>query len=478
MPVGRPVTRKVPAALRARLGELFRGRGQHLATNPKNKYIAFEVRTDGRSIFTLYTSGKLVSTVRADDGDGALLEHELCRLLGAAPVAPAREAPVAASVGDAQRLAGLDETGTGELLGLAIVAGAAFPRELAPAVAKVAGHVETKTSRAASGWERLGEALAALRRDGLSITALPIPNRLFDTYSKNGLLDLTYLRVVANLLAASQFEPQGLHLALDDYGAGRLLQGACRGWSGVGAEVALVNKADDRFLAARVASVWARSARARELAGLAGDVDDGPLGSGNPGHPATRAWLRARARVGAPWPSFVKTSFSTVRRLQHQELVTKLRVPALDQLLGEAGAAALSAGRLELEGLSLPAASGGRLSSLTLSPQGACAEDCAAAGFLPLLFGGLVLDDVGDDLPLLDQLLERESGLASAWRVLVGPELDPDDPEARALLTAHRRGVIQLEPTREADPSERAHAHGALRLTRGGERSGFCALLS
>jgi ribonuclease HII len=477
MTVGRPVTRTVPPALRDDLGALFAARGHTLAKNPKNRYVAFEVRTAAKSIFTLYTSGKLVSTVRDGDPEGLILEDELANRLGTPAERPAAKAP-APGVGDAERLAGLDETGTGELLGSALVSGAAFPRELADAVAAVAGHVETKTSRAPSGWERLGDALAALRGDGLILTTLPIPNRLFDLYSKNALLDLTYVRVVANLIAAGAGAYAGMHLAVDDFGAGRLLRTAARGWAAEGAGVDLGTKADDRHLSARVASVWARSGRAREMLGIADDVDDGPIGTGNPGHYQTKAWLRRRAAVGGGWPSFVKASFSTVRKLDRMELVTKRKVPTLDALLGADGAAALAGGRLPLEGLVLPSGDGAELGHLSVDVHGACEPSCPAAPFLPLLFGGLVLDDVMQDLGRLDELLHRETGLASGWRVLAGPDLDPEEPGTRTLLAAHRRGVIQLEPTAQADGAERASMHGALRLVTKQARGAFCAVLT
>ena len=459
-----PQTRNVPPALRDQLAPLFTVRGHSLLTNPKNRYIAFEVRTDGRSIFTLYTSGKLVTTVRDGDGEGLLLDDELNTLLGGAAAPREARSPTPLTPGTAPLLAGLDETGTGEIIGSALIGGALLPRALESRVSAVAGHVETKSSRTTGGWERLGEELAGLRAEGLIISLLPVPNRLFDAWSKNGLLDLAYVRAVSNLFAAHGAATEGMHLAIDDYGAGPLLRGAARAWSGAGIDVALQTKADDRYLAARAASVYARAGRARELLGLESDIDDGPLGSGNPGHPATRAWLRRHARGGRPWPSFVKASFSTVRSMRGLEPVEKSRVPALDALLGDAGAAGLVSGRLPLDALALPVGSGAPLRGLTLDRRGRSAARCPAAPFLPLLFGGLVLDPLADDLDLLDDLLDREAGLASGWRVLLGPEPDVDHPATRSLLNAHRRGVIQLEPTRQADPVERAVAHGALLL--------------
>ncbi|MBM3984248.1 MAG: hypothetical protein FJ296_00925, partial [Planctomycetes bacterium] len=85
-PVTRDVSRPQAAALRAALA----AHGHRLLTNPKNPYIAAEVRTEGRSILTLYTSGKLVLTQRDGDAAGAALAALVDEVCGAAPGASAR----------------------------------------------------------------------------------------------------------------------------------------------------------------------------------------------------------------------------------------------------------------------------------------------------------------------------------------------------------------------------------------------------
>lgn len=480
--MNRPVTRVVPGRQRKALSDLFSGRGHTLAKNPKNRYIAFEVRTAGRSIFTLYTSGKLVCTVRAEDGEGLLLEDDLAALLGTP--AAAREQTTAAADQSSEWLLGADETGTGELLGAAIVGACLLPNSAADAAAAVAGHVETKSSRTDSGWRKLAEQLAGLGSDGLLSTAVTIPNRLFDEYSKNALLDLTYIRVVADLLGAAGRAPlsdlTGMQIVLDDYGAGRLLQSAVKAWAGRGALVRVETKADDRYLAPRLASVWARAARSREMTGLADEVDDGPLGSGNAGHPITLSWLRRRAARSKGWPAFVKASFKTVRNIDGLEPVTKRPFPALHQLLDRDSAQSLLQGHLDLTRVRLPLPKGKACASLLVDPEGRILEpDPAPLGssFLPLLFGGLVLDLPDMPLELLDRLLDRQDGLASGWRVLTGPEFDQDDPICLALMRAHTAGVLQLSPTRLEDPRERALQHGALRLCAEPDDGAFHLLL-
>lgn len=467
-------TRTLPEPDVPRLRALMEARGHTLRTNPKNRYIAFEARTDGKSIFTLYTSGKLVSTVREGDAEGLLVEEQIAALAGEGATAGSRVAAPAAAEPVSREgiawLAGADETGTGEIIGTSLLAAACLPASAARAVHAVAGAVETKTSRAASGWEKLGQQLAGLRGEGLVLSLLPVSNRLFDGWSKNGLLDVAYVRLVADLIAAAGLRTHerwdDLQLVIDDYGVGAALRAAARQWTARGARLQIMPKADDKDLATRTASVWARSARAREMQGLKAQ-EDLPIGTGNPGHRETKRWLSVRAKSGLGWPSFVKASFKTVRVLDGMDPVEKERMPALSELLDEDGVASL------LSGVPDPAVlrvlvHGEPVQRIELDVHGKLPGGGApppAIELLPVLAGPLVLDD---DLPLetLDALLDRETGLASTQRILVGPALDPDDAHDRTLLAAHMTGAVHLQPTDQADADERAAAHAGLRVTR------------
>ena len=525
LPVDRPITHEVSPAQAQRLRALFAARGHALTTNPKNEYIAFEVRTPGRSIFTLYTSGKFVCTARAGDPEGAVLFAELTALLGGAAPAARRagkadvpgardgaagegaasgavrgssDAPAGTRRGIAHGarrglswLAGVDETGTGELLGGAVLAGALMPAPLAETVAAVAGHVETKASRAASGWESLGAQLAGLAPQGLHLSSLPIPNRLFDAWSKNGLLDLAYVRLVGDLLAGAGLSRaeslDGLELVVDDYGTGPLLADAVEAWRGRGMHVLVETRADDRHLAARIASVVARAHRSREKTGLDRTVPDGPLGTGNAGHGVTLRWLRRRAaaRDHAPgrWPPFVKTSFRTVRSIDGLPEVVKRRLPPLRELLDDESAHDVLRGRLDVSRAVLRGASGTPLRAFSVTARGELREPsppCLAWDLLPLLCGGIVLDDSVCGPETLETLLEPETGLLAGWRVLVGPQDDESSPAASgaaevraaraatllALAASHAAGQLMAVPTAVSDPLERARRHAAVLLSR------------
>lgn len=486
--VDRPVTRSLTPSQAAALRASLAARGHALAKNPKNPYIAFEVRTDGRSIVTLYTSGKLVCTLRSGDAEGAGLGALVAELCGEAPgeagaaAAPARGNGVAQGTRpDLAWLMGADETGTGELLGRAVVAGVALQPAAAPALAELAGHVETKAGRAASGWETLDERLRGL--PGIRPSVLPIPNRLFDAWSKNGLLDLAYVRLANDLFAAAGLGAgrpagalRGVELAIDDYGAGELLVRAIATWRGDGAHVVLQHRADDEHLAARAASVLARAARSREFEGLKAEATDGSLGTGNAGNAATLRWMRRRAeqvRAGTAWPSFVKTSFRTARELVGLPEVEKRRVPPLQHLLDAESADAFVRGRLELRGAAFRWGDD-TTCRFVVRPDGTLVEPRASVAYelLPMLVGGVVLADELEsaarrDPGVLDALLDRDRGLLSGWRLLVGPARDEADPLLVTLARAHRAGIVEVVPREERDASRRARESGALVLQAG-----------
>ncbi len=504
--MNRPVTRSVTRAQAARLREVLAARGHRLATNPKNPYIAFEVRTDGRSIVTLYTSGKLVSTVREGDAEGFALGAEIDALLGgtAGGPAPAASEPLASEPArsrsrtraptlaegrgtrpDLTLLLGCDETGTGELLGRAVVGGAAVPPARTETLAALVAHVDTKVSRAASGWEALDERLRGVPE--LQLVTLPVPNRLFDAWSKNGLLDLCYVRVVGDLLAACGLGAgrpgnglSGVELVIDDYGAGSLLTQAVTAWRGDGAHVLLQPKADDEHLAARAASVAARAARAREFEGLQAEITDGPLGTGNAGHPQTLRWMKRRASAGRGWPSFVKASFRTARDILGQPEAEKRRVPHPSRLMDGDSAADFLRGRLDVgtaawrcdpAGTALVREFHVRADGSLIAPA-----NCLAWDFLPLLTSGIVLapgleQAARRDPGLLAPLLDREHGLLADWRVLVGPTQSADDPQLVTLARAHRAGIVTVQATEQAEPRERAARSGAVAL-RAGRKAG------
>ena len=73
-------------------------------------------------------------------------------------------------------------------------------------------------------------------------------------------------------------------------------------------------KADARFPVVGAASMFAKVGRDEALAQA--DAAWGPLGSGYPSDPVTRAWLAERLASGAPLPPIVRTRWGTLDALR------------------------------------------------------------------------------------------------------------------------------------------------------------------
>lgn len=84
-------------------------------------------------------------------------------------------------------------------------------------------------------------------------------------------------------------------------------------------ELVIEPKADHTYPVVGAASIFAKTTRDDALAAWA-DAH-GPLGSGYPSDPKTRAWLTAWAASREPWPPFVRTRWQTVRDLAQTTLL-------------------------------------------------------------------------------------------------------------------------------------------------------------
>lgn len=78
-------------------------------------------------------------------------------------------------------------------------------------------------------------------------------------------------------------------------------------------------KADHTYPMVGAASIFAKTTRDARLADH--DAAHGPLGSGYPSDPVTRAWLHSWAGTDKAWPPFVRTRWQTVQDLGQRSLL-------------------------------------------------------------------------------------------------------------------------------------------------------------
>ena len=82
-------------------------------------------------------------------------------------------------------------------------------------------------------------------------------------------------------------------------------------------DITVAKKADSLYPVVSAASICAKVTRDRELEEL--EISrDLPSGSGYPGDPKTKAWLRQHIDAVFGFPSAVRFSWSTARTLLHQ----------------------------------------------------------------------------------------------------------------------------------------------------------------
>lgn len=202
------------------------------------------------------------------------------------------------------RVLGIDEAGRGCVLGDLFVAGFVVD-DVDPAALAAAGATDSKRLSP----RRREAARAALSALGRPLFA-PITVAQIDTGNLNELEE----RAVAQII----LEAQPDRVVLDALGSpaaqpavrARLLQ-AIRPLQ---PEILIEPKADQNHPVCGAASIFAKTERDRALAEIQAQV--GPLGSGYPSDPKTRAFLVAHARTGAPWPAFVRTRWATVAALR------------------------------------------------------------------------------------------------------------------------------------------------------------------
>lgn len=253
--------------------------------------------------FTMYVTGSLVNN-QATDEAALELRKKIDGLAGAR-----------FKTTGARMCFGLDETGTGEVLGDAVLCCVGYPRDIAKEVEDTIGQTNPKQRKTFEHWDEMFAGIDALRGEGLEFQTRIIPPKYFDMYDRNKTMDLCYRTLLSvSMLGKNASE---CSIVLDDYCRGNGLSGYMNELSNQGAKIIVENQADDSYLEARLASILAKITRERIMKKIRENfvIGDLPTGSGNTSDYRTVAWLGAWKISGRPWPPFVRTSYPQVRRL-------------------------------------------------------------------------------------------------------------------------------------------------------------------
>ena len=204
------------------------------------------------------------------------------------------------------RLLGIDEAGRGCVLGSLVVG--AYLTEHPEETLRAAGAGDskrmsmTRREQARSRLESLGEMHVR------EITAAQIDAGNLNTLEEEAIVSILQQTRPDEVRIDALGPPSGIPRVIERLQAALDFQPT---W-------VMQPKADHTFAVVGAASIVAKTTRDRALAAL--DAEHGPLGSGYPSDPVTRAWLLELARARQPWPHFVRTRWGTVQTLSQQAM--------------------------------------------------------------------------------------------------------------------------------------------------------------
>ena len=216
------------------------------------------------------------------------------------------------------RYIGFDECGKGEIFGDMVLCGAELSDENYESVKEMLKTADTKRRKTMSAWVSIGRSLDDIGV-GKQITRLsPRDVRQGETART---MDNTYMNLIDRMNPDSD-----TRITVDDYNIGRGFKSYL---DSLGCEVIVEHGADNNYTEVRTASVLAKAAHAVMMSTICSNTEyevHGCLpGSGNCGDSETKRWLSEWCNSNRPWPSFVKTWWSPVRKLEAKKQIVKFQ---------------------------------------------------------------------------------------------------------------------------------------------------------
>lgn len=209
------------------------------------------------------------------------------------------------------RVLGLDEAGRGCVLG-ALIVGAFLWEEEDQAPLRAAGADDSK-ALSASRRVDVKERLAGMGTGRV----YRVPATAIDDGNINQLEEAAFVALVRELAPDRVYLDAPVH-------PGGIPRLRARLIAATGVKDWIVEpKADSTYPVVGAASIFAKVTRDAELAAIEAEcvaAGQGPLGSGYPSDPVTRAWLVARMREDRALPAFVRTRWGTIENLRQQGL--------------------------------------------------------------------------------------------------------------------------------------------------------------
>jgi ribonuclease HII len=311
----------------------------------RNQYEIWRIKFSD-STFTYYSKGTLFSTPSSSK-DPSVFEawEKIDSFVGQRYIPSAKDF-----------LVGLDETGKGEVIGHTILTGVIFPNELFREIDLLVGPADTKVRHKFEYWDEIFEKLDNLRSIGLNFIVEKIPPWHVDKYNLNKIMDISYQRILSNLLRRATINR--CRVVLDDYGVGPTLVRFLNFLEKQGSEILISSNSEDKYLEVKTASLISKRIREGVIKAineaLEFQIKRLSVGSGNAGDKQTLEWLNKWYSLGKEWPWFVKRSYRTIWEIEGRVgKPTKSIPPIREELLSKEFLEQFNEGNLSIQSLSL-----------------------------------------------------------------------------------------------------------------------------
>ena len=305
----------------------------------KNKYQVWRLKI-GKSIFDLFTNGTLYNN-QATSEEVIELKEKLSEFSESNLLSTGKSV-----------LIGLDETGKGEVFGHEVLCGVIFPSSISNELEEIIGLADTKSRKTFEYWDNLFSKIDFLRGKGLDFIIQTIPPWHIDKFHINKIMDIVYKKIISEISRNTPLDQTSI--VIDNYQIEDNLNSFLNSLSRKGVKTIIEEKADDKYLEAKLASILAKREREKIMKGINErfKIDGLVAGSGNVTDPNTVKWLSAWKQSNQPWPWFVKQSFSTIRKLDGKiGKVKKIDPPIKHELISSEARSLFDEGKLSTESL-------------------------------------------------------------------------------------------------------------------------------
>ncbi|MGD1834270.1 MAG: hypothetical protein ACPKQO_00930 [Nitrososphaeraceae archaeon] len=219
-----------------------------------------------------------------------------------------------------ENIVGCDESGVSETFGSMFLACVFIPKKHYELINNIIGAKNIRKLRQKQITELINSIRKKFEYRIKIITPLEIDNN-----NKISLIDLGYIDIINNLMKNKENKKHSI--ILDDYGIGHEMRKFSKKFSALGHEFKAEPNADEHYLACKVASLIARNARINEIEQINKkyllNLEDGNIlypGTGAVNREDTAKYLIEfrKANRYAEFPSFVRTKWSNVRKIEEE----------------------------------------------------------------------------------------------------------------------------------------------------------------